>query len=394
MESPYLTNASDFWGEIEKNTVLLNPRLPDAVELSVSLEAAANNAADIRGHVVFATSGTTGSPKFACLSHAALLASAKAVNDHLRVSDSDHWFCPLPTYHVGGIGIWARAHVSSVPVAMLRGKWNPLALVDQVTAVGATLTSMVPTQIHDLVLGWHRCPDSLRAVLVGGGALLPDLRRRAEDLGWPILETFGMTEAASQIATEQLRPYSTKGCGAMVVLPIWKVRLSPLGILEISGTALFSGYLEGCHDNGGLTYRSALSPDGWFTTSDRVELAEGGTRLIPKSRVDSMVKILGENVDTKAVERALRTFDIETVIVALPDRRTGNRLVAVIDADAATTIKNFEEGVAAYNRAAAPSERVNWLAIVPIIPITELGKVADHQVISALLYADNFRILK
>ena len=393
MESPYLTNASDFWAETEKNSVLLNPRLAGAPELSVSLEAAAN-AAGLRGHVVFATSGTTGSPKFACLSRTALLASAKAVNEHLQASGSDHWFCALPSFHVGGTGIWARAYASSTPVTALHGKWDSLSFVDQVTTAAATLTALVPTQMHDLVVGGHQCPDSLRAVLVGGGALVADLRHRAEDLGWPILETFGITEAASQIATEQLRQRSTKVPGQLAVLPFWKVRLSAGRILEISGDALFSGYLENLHENTGFTYRSPLSPDGWFTTSDHVELANRGTRLIPKSRADSIVKILGENVDTKAVERALRALEIDVVIVAMPDRRTGSRLVAVIDSQAAHLVKNFEDGVAAYNRTVAPPERVNRLAIVPIIPTTGLGKVADHQVISALLHTNNFRNIK
>ncbi|MCB1096214.1 MAG: AMP-binding protein [Verrucomicrobiae bacterium] len=390
MESPYLTTASDFWSEAEANTVLLNPRLPAAAEVSAPLAAAAD-AAGLFGHIVFATSGTTGNPKFACLSRRALLASAKAVNQHLQVSEADRWFCALPSFHVGGLGIWARAYSASIPVTMLRGRWDAAEFVSQIDAVAATLTSVVPTQVHDLVRQGEVCPKSMRAVLVGGGALAPDLRAKAEALGWPLLETFGMTESASQIATEFLHGHGSFQNAGLPILPIWEARLSLHGVLEIRGTALFSGYLVRSHVNSGFTFSSPISRDGWFVTSDRVELVENGRCLIPKTRADSVVKVFGENVDTKAVQMALNALEITVVVVALADPRSGKRLVAVIDREAASDVKKIEQALAAYNRTAVPPERVNQLAIVPIIPTSELGKVADHQVISALLHMNNFR---
>src|SRR5947209_7140162 len=99
----------------------------------------------LRRHVFVATSGTTGDVKLVALSKDAILASAAAVNVRLGAGRDDVWCCVLPTFHVGGLGIHARAYLSGARVVTMR--WDPQAFV----RAGSTLASLVPAQVHDLV---------------------------------------------------------------------------------------------------------------------------------------------------------------------------------------------------------------------------------------------------
>ncbi|NIP97054.1 MAG: o-succinylbenzoate--CoA ligase, partial [Akkermansiaceae bacterium] len=87
-------------------------------------------------------------------------------------------------------------------------------------------------------------PASLRAVLVGGACLEEQKGREARHLGWPVLQTYGMTEAASQVATA---PLSALNCdfeaAPLPVLPIWEHRVGEDGCLQLRGEALFDSYV-------------------------------------------------------------------------------------------------------------------------------------------------------
>jgi o-succinylbenzoate---CoA ligase len=184
--------------------VLLNPRMPE--EERRRLESLV---VDLPGHVWLATSGTTGALKLTALSKRALLASAAAVNRHLQSDDRDVWLCVLPTFHVGGLGIYARAFLSGARV--VTSGWEDV-----------TLASLVPAQVTDLVRDRVEAPPSLRAVVVGGGALSEELYAAARALGWPLLPSYGMTECCSQVATatpEEGPPASRRLPGRRLAAP-------------------------------------------------------------------------------------------------------------------------------------------------------------------------------
>ncbi len=166
------------WSSDETH-LLLNPRLPgkdreSLVRLQRSVPALA-------AHVWIATSGTSGAYKLVALSKKALLASAEAVNLHLRATSSDVWLSVLPTFHVGGLGILARASLSGARV--VSAQWDARDVVDLVAVEQVSLASLVPAQVSDLVAARLEAPSSLRAVVVGGGALRDELYREARALG-------------------------------------------------------------------------------------------------------------------------------------------------------------------------------------------------------------------
>jgi O-succinylbenzoic acid--CoA ligase len=169
-------------------------------------------------------------------------------------------------------------------------------------------------------------------VVVGGGHLDLETGRAARALGWPVLASYGMTEAASQIATQDFsaleQPYEP---APIPLLPIWRTRLWDDDRLEITGPALFSGTLVKTDDD----WRYIPRGGEWHLTDDRVALE--GDMLTPLGRADSRVKVLGELVDPGEIERALvdlsggRLAPGSVIVVPVPDERTGHALVPVFD---------------------------------------------------------------
>ena len=300
----------------------------------------------LEGHL-FRTSGSTGGPKWVHLTHGAIRSSAQSVCEHLDLQVDDVWLKVLPEFHVGGFMIHQRAKRLGNRVKVMNGRWRTDAFREALS--GVTVTSLVPTQVYDLVQARLSPPNELRMVLVGGAALADALYEEAVDSGWPLLRTFGMTETCSQLATE--RPGSPPG---MKILPGWEVATRG-GILRVKGPSLFSGYLL---EN--LEYQAT---DEWFETSDRVGIESGV--LTPLGRTNRVVKVLGELVDLTKAER-----ELAVVVVAQPDERRGSRLLAVTEDPTVSATD-----VSAWNKTVSGPERLAGLVKVSAFPRTALGKV-------------------
>ena len=93
-----------------RNAILMNPRTPENDKKAL-LEAL-DRYQEIQGHFLLPTSGSSGSLKWVALSKEAILCSALSVNNHLESNHGDIWLNPLPTFHVGGLGILARSYLS------------------------------------------------------------------------------------------------------------------------------------------------------------------------------------------------------------------------------------------------------------------------------------------
>ena len=327
----------------------------------------------LRGHVLVATSGSSGEAKWVALSKSALLVSAAAVNRHLDVTAADRWLCALPDFHVGGIGVYARANQAGAAVLAFSGPWRGRAaeFAGFCTREAITQTSLAPTQVFDLVAEKQVAPRSLRAVVVGGARLEAPLRRAALDLGWPVRASYGMTEAGSQIATA-----AAAGEGDWLpVLPHWEVSSGKSGRLRIRGAALFSGTVVAAGDSWSFL-PAPVDAGGWYETQDRVELRSEPAALRFLGRSDDLVKKLGELVSLEATRRHLAGIagpaDLSGTVVALPDDRLGCRLVAVFEGAG----DGAGECVRTFNESVPPFARLDEMRLVAEIPRTSLGKVA------------------
>lgn len=315
---------------------------------------------ELRGHVLFETSGSTGSPKWIALSKEALLASAVAVNDHLGITQSSRWGLPLPAHHVGGFGVAARAFAAGCGFHEFGKRWDPSACRDWLDEKQVTHTSMVPTQVHDLVTAGLPSPASLQAIVVGGGHLDAKTGQAARALGWPVLASYGMTEAGSQIATQSPSSLTRIYLPTPIpLLPIWRAETLPDQTLRISGAALFSGTLVKQNEEWFFEARESA----WHQTQDRVELADGF--LTPLGRADHRIKVLGELLDPEEIEGELLSLSAGRLkpgsfaVIAIPDDRAEHSLLPVFDGALderiiASVLKSYAEQAPGFRRLAAP----------------------------------------
>ncbi len=238
------------------------------------------------------TSGTSGSPRPVTLGLDQLRNSAQGTNELLELVSSDRWLCPLPLYHIGGLMVPIRcALVGATPL---------LGGLDRLSE--ATIVSLVPTQLARLASAPP--PSSLRAVIVGGGPLEPDLQRAAQEAGWPVLPTYGMTEVASMVTCVRPGQRGLGHCGRP--LPGHRLLIDGGEILVSRG-------------------------DGWLRTGDLGRIDERGN-LIVDGRREDLILTGGENVRPAEVERALLRHPAVDAACAfgLEDGEWGQRVCAAI----------------------------------------------------------------
>lgn len=368
--------------EFSGNQLLLNPRLPRATR--EIFEAAWCDLVEPRyiRHVGISTSGTSGDGfgRLIVLSKEALEASARAVNERFHSGKHDIWFKSLPSFHVGGLGILVRAHLSGAQVYEDRSeKWSVSSFIEQVNASKATLISLVPTQVFDLVQAHVRAPASVRAVIVGGGRFEDSLRLRARDLGWPCLPSYGMTETCSQVATA----VSTDD-PRLQLLNHADVRTEADGHLAVKAASLLSAQIV--FSSTGQPTLVDPKKDGWFVSEDRGSVQ--GRVLTIEGRTTDFVKIGGEGVVMARLEEKLdelklaMKFGADAAIVAAHDERLGAQILLLTDepesvpsASAPCEAADAEALVGRFNAEVAPYERIRRIHRVERLPRTALGKL-------------------
>jgi len=321
-------------------------------------------------YVLFQTSGSTGQAKWIALRKEALLLSARAVNTWLDVDAGSVWGLALPIGHVGGFGVVARSYVAGCGFSEYEGKWDAVRFAEWMESKAVTHVSLVPTQVHDLLAAGLKGGPSLRAVVVGGGRLANEVGQVARDAGWPVLASFGMTEACSQVATQRMDSLDRLYADCpLELLPIWDLEQTEEGLLRLRGETLFAGTVEGG--------KYHVREGEWFTTSDRV--AVSGRAIVPLGRADTMVKVMGELVDVEAVERhfmevaAGRVPEGGFAVVALPDGRREHELVGVFEGEEVAVC------VEDYNRQVPGTERIERWCVVAVFPRAELGKIRKGE---------------
>lgn len=328
--------------------------------------------------VVFQTSGSTGGKNHVVHTAPGLAAAARAVNQWLGLRSDDVFLCPLPLVHVGGFGMWMRARVCGARFVHSPGKWDALSFVRRLQEEKATVISLVPTQVHDIVRAGLACPPTLRVAVVGGGHLLTELESESRQLGWPVLGSFGMTETCGQIATDH-PDLADPGPGWVPMIDGWEARTGRDGILETRGPGLLAGRVAKVGEE--WRYLSARLDDRWFATEDKAQLMEFGGRiwLRPLGRRDDAIKIRGELVSLSAASgeieglaRGLGLACDSVAIIDIPDPRTGAKLVLVGEPETRDRLPDLVEQ---FNRRAPAFARIENSMIIGEIPRSALGKL-------------------
>ena len=240
---------------------------------------------DFHDSVAIFSSGTTSHiTKGYIISKRALMDNAEAVNDHLGLTSQDIWGLGLPDYHISGLSIHFRSKLLG-NIAIAYGPWEAHSWCKKTQDCNVTVTSIVPTQLFDLVRFKLSVPHHLKKLVVGGDQLNPDLYKAAVSAGWPVLRTFGMTECGPQIATEK------EVGGGLVKLKLHQLKTDQDERLLIKSSSLYSWKFKWKDRFSYEPLSEALDPEGYFITNDKVRL--NADKLIHLGRSDDVIKISG-----------------------------------------------------------------------------------------------------
>lgn len=318
----------------------VDARLPPPSRAAVLAAARVDEPVEPGDALVVVSSGTTGEPKAAVLTHAAVEASARATSARLAVDPAtDRWLACLPLSHVGGLSVVTRALVTGTPLTV-HSRFSATA-TERAAAEGCTLTSLVPTALARVDASLFRC------ILVGGQA--PPLDRPGN-----VIATYGMTETGSGIVYDGVALHGVD------------LRVADDGEIHVRAPMLLRAYRDGVDPK---------LADGWYPTGDLGELVDG--RLVVHGRRGDLIITGGENVWPVAVERALLTHAgvRDVVVVGRPDPDWGQRVVAVVVPSEPTTPPSLDELRAWAKRTLPAFAAPTAVELVASLPRTPSGKV-------------------
>ena len=317
------------------------------------------------------TSGTSGTPKGAMLSVANFWWSAIGSALNLGTHDDDRWILCLPMFHVGGLSIVMRAAIYGIEASILDG--FDAARVNAEIDGGGTIVSVVAVMLDRMIeeRGNRPYPPTLRCVLLGGGPAPFSLLERCGKLGIPAVQTYGLTETCSQVAT--LSPDQARSHRAAAGKPIYPnaIRIQA-GEIEVRGPIVMQGYF-----NDAEASASAMR-EGWLRTGDIGEIDSDGFLRVLDRREDLIVTG-GENVYPAEVEAVLAAHDavIEAAVVGSEDVTWGQRVVAFVRTsapiDAASLDVHCRAALAGYK---VPRE---FRFVASPLPRTASGKVRRNE---------------
>ena len=355
--------------ESSENCALFNPRLSSA-ELTFC-----NNI--VRGIqagsslILLATSGSTAHPKIVALKKENFLFAADAVNEYLGATAADSWLNPLPLFHVGGLSILARSFLSGAAL-FSHTTWDPAVFHEQLVMHSIAFTSLVPTQLFDLIEARRRAPSTLKGVLIGGGSLQSHLAERALNLGWPLINSFGMTETAAALAMHRITSHTIADGSFQYVTPLPHVTCAEgmHGNLTLKSQALFEGYYS---LQGNVVVVHDPKKDGWFHTEDLITWQQSSFK--PLGRMSNTIKIRGELINTDVIMHKVSSalhpeVHSHCILFAVPDARTEHKLILAYEEE-----KNLSEIVMAFNAVLPPFAQIADTILCPTLPRTNLGKI-------------------
>jgi O-succinylbenzoic acid--CoA ligase len=259
--------------------------------------------------LIVRTSGTSGAPTDVPLSYGNFLWSAIGSAVALGLDPQERWLCTLPLVHVGGLSILLRSAIYGT-TAVLHERFDAPAALDALQRRSITLVSVVATTLGRLLDAGLAQPPALRCALAGGAPVPAALLARARAAGVVTSQTYGLTEACSQVATQVP---GDRRVDAGPPLFCTRVAIAPDGEILVSGPTVSpaAGPLLATGDLG------ALDPDGSLRVLGR------------KSEV---IISGGENVAPSEVEAALEEHPavLEAGVYGRADERWGEAVHALV----------------------------------------------------------------
>jgi oxalate---CoA ligase len=342
----------------------------------------------VPGSVLLLTSGSTGDPKAVELTEDRLLHVAQAVARHHRLTPDDRGFSPLPLFHINAEVVGLLATLTAGAVLLVDRRFRRHGFWERLTAHDVTWINAVPA-ILTILAGYPvpARPPRLRFIRSASAPLPAAVRHRIESLaGAPVVESYGMTEAASQITATPLDGSGPEGsCGRPAGADVeirdpggHPVPARTTGHVWIRGAGVITAYAGG---------RAAdrFGAGGWLDTRDLGYLDEDGF-LFLAGRSDDVINRGGEMLYPREIEEVLMAEAAvrDAVVVGRPDPVLGQVPVAYVipacDLATAGAMQQLLEALS--QRCAAQLSRFKHpeaIYVVDDLPRAATGKIQRHR---------------
>lgn len=342
--------------------------------------------------MIMYTSGTTGKPKGAIITHANIVTQHAYVNGvEWGISHDDIYLVTTPLTHRTGFARLSNAMLLGGTVVVTE-KFDPAAVVDLIARERVTVAGMVPTVCRMLLPFIEAQPErcaSLRRIVVTGEAFPVELKRRLIALlpQVRLFSFFAMTEAGSVTSLSHEEQFThptsvgrmTPGVEARIVDERGEDVAcgEPGEFLVRSGAPGRYSIMRGYYGRPAET--AAAFIHGWFRTGDIVRMDEDGYLYVVDRKKD-MILSGGFNIYTREVEQALITHPAvaDVAVIGVPDPVFGEAVAAFVECVAGGAIA--PEVLVEHARAEIASyKKPKYVFVVPELPRNALGKVLKHQ---------------
>lgn len=288
--------------------------------------------------VILYTSGTTGKPKGAMLTHKNLYSNAKDIGDYLKISHDDRVITALPMFHVFCLTVVLNAPLLSGATMLIVPKFSPKEIFRLAKEYHATVFAGVPTMYNFLFQYPDGNPEDLQSfrLCVSGGSSLPValLKNFEKKFNVVVSEGYGLSEASPVTCFNPLdRPRKTGSIGTsilnvknMVVNELGEEAIvGEVGELIVQGPNVMKGYYKMPEET------SAAIKNGWLYTGDLARMDEDGYLYIVDRKKD-MIIVGGYNVYPREVEEVLYNHPdiVEAAVVGIPDPNQGEAVISYV----------------------------------------------------------------
>jgi oxalate---CoA ligase len=362
---------------VDSSGVVELPELPQASRISI-------DPPDADDAALFAyTSGTTDRPKCVPLTHANVLWSARNIAAHYALTAADRSLVVLPLFHGHGLIGATLSTLASGGCVIVPPRFSASEFWKLFHEHRVTWYSAVPT-IHQVLLARaesdgapHSGPRFIRSC---SAALAPTILTKLENrFGAPVLEAYGMTEAAHQVASNPLPPLARKpgSVGPGVGISIFDdmghhLGTNSSGEVVVRGPKVMRGYRNNPKAN------AAAFTDGWFRTGD-IGVIDSDGYLALTGRIKELINRGGEKISPEEVEAVLLEYPAvaEAAVFGVPDPKYGEEVAAAVvlqdNCDAGELQKFCRERLADFK---VPK----FIHITSALPKNAMGKIQRRGV--------------
>jgi acyl-CoA synthetase (AMP-forming)/AMP-acid ligase II/thioesterase domain-containing protein/acyl carrier protein len=346
------------------------------------------------------TSGTTSRPKMVPLSQQNLCVSADNIRRTLQLTPTDRGLSVMPLFHIHGLVAGTLASLAAGASIVYPPGFDVQGFVECVSAYHPTWYTAVPT-MHQAIVEYVRAhpqtrkPSSLRFIRSSSSALPPPVMADLERLfEVPVIEAYGMTEAAHQMCSNALPPEQRKagsvGRPAGPEVMIIAADGQPLpagheGEVVIRGANVMAAY----EDNPEANQEAFIN--GWFRTGDYGRVDDEGYVYLT-GRIKEIINRGGENVSPHEVEAALLEHPdvVQAVAFAAPHVRLGEDVAAAVvrRPQAAVSVHELRSFVAARLADHKVPSQIALVEAIPKGPTGKLQRIGLYEQLEPLLHAD------